>query len=62
MSGTVVCCDGHFLESCKENRQITEGTACLATSFSGPYKTSFATNFLAVKTNVIDVSVLHPTC
>jgi hypothetical protein len=66
MSGTVLCCERNLLELCKENWHTSSVSSgdCLfrATSFSGPYETTFATSLLALKTNVIDVSVLHSTC
>lgn len=64
MNGTVLCCDGNLSRAKKTGRPqvLVVGTALLATSFSGPYETTFTTNLLAVKTNMIDVSILHSTC
>jgi len=56
---------GTYLSRAKKTGRpqvLVVGTACLATSFSGPYETTFATNLLAVKTNMIDVSALHSAC
>lgn len=56
---------GTYLSCAKKtgrSQVLVVRTAYLATSFSGPYETTFATNLLAVKTNRIGVSALHSTC
>ena len=56
---------GTYLSRAKKTGRpqvLVVGTACVATLFSGPYKTTFTTNLLALKTNMIDVSMLHLMC